>query len=499
MISGSIAAGTDSRPRRVPRERGEDVGLKTLNAGAFSLQPPPQDSPLTDKPDPDQEPVLSPKEDVVQTPESEAGAEPEQQPPDECPKSFMYLEGPESSREWLFNTFDDPGFSRLAYALSIGVLVCIAVSIIAIVVETLPSLRDDPDAGKLFIAIEYVSSIVFTIEYLCKFYAVDEKCAFVRQPINIIDLVAILPFYVELICRSVGVSVDISILRLLRVVRIFRVFKLSKYSTNIQLCATVMLESRDSLGLMVFMLSIVAVVFSSFEFFCEKGEWDNTLGYYIDDNGNRSKFDSIPATMWWCVVTVMTVGYGDLFPITVPGKLVAAGAMVCAIVIMALPISVVGSNFSRAWSEAKANEDKRTESQQLTACFQALGDSLADHSNILEDILSDVSELCESLSTHLVEAHKEYMIQLRWASGDATALQDPEGKLKAIVSVIVEEQRQLEEAIQQVAVAQDATFELEVKRSLEQCTEMFHLMLQHQELSANVVGMEAVIFGRRLS
>ena len=150
---------------------------------------------------------------------------------------------------------------------------------------------------------------------------------------------------------------------------------------------------------------------------------------------------------------------------------------------------------------------------------------MADHSNILEDILSDVSELCESLSTHLAEAHKEYMIQLRWASGDATALQDPEGKLKAIVSVIVEEQRQLEEAIQQVAVAQvrgcvpnftgwqDATFELEVKRSLEQCTEMFHLMLQHQELSANVVcakhfviphtgtqvGMEAVIFGRRLS
>lgn len=250
---------------------------------------------------------------------------------------------------------------------------------------------------------------------------------------------------------------------------------------------------------MVFMLSIVAVVFSSFEFFCEKGTWDDDLGYYVDDNGNRSKFDSIPATMWWCVVTVMTVGYGDLFPITVPGKLVAAGAMVCAIVIMALPISVVGSNFSRAWSEAKANEEKRTESQQLTACFQSLGDSLADHSNILEDVLSDISQLCVSLNTHLVDAHKEYTLQLRRASGDTSSVRDPDGKLRAIVSTVVQEQKQLEEAIQQVTVAQDATFEIEVKRSLEQCTEMFHLMLQHQELSANVVGMEAVIFGRRLS
>merc|ERR1711934_189836 len=316
---------------------------------------------------------------------------------------------------------------------------------------------------------------------------------------NVIDLVAILPFYVELVCDAAGVSVDISILRLLRVVRIFRVFKLSKYSTNIQLCATVMIDSKDSLGLMVFMLSIVGVVFSSFEFFCEKGTWDESLGYYVNDDGMRSRYDSIPATMWWCVVTVMTVGYGDLAPITVPGKLVAAGAMVCAIVIMALPISVVGSNFSRAWSEAKSQEDKKNESQQLNAAFESLVESLGDHSNILEDLLSDVSRLCESLSHHLAEAHRVYTHELGRASRDASAVQDPDGKLRQLVSSIVAEQQDLEEAIKQVVAAQDLEFEAEVKRSLEQCVEMSQLMLQHQELSANVVGMEAVIFGRRLS
>ena len=238
----------------------------------------------------------------------------------------------------------------------------------------------------------------------------------------------------------------VQILRLLRVVRIFRVFKLSKYSSNIQLCAKVMVDSKDSLGLMVFMLAIVAVVFSSFEFFCEKGTylsacmhclyawidqtteffcdlgtWNEQLGYYIDDHGNRSRFDSIPATMWWCVVTVMTVGYGDLYPITVGGKIVAAGAMVCAIVIMALPISVVGSNFSRAWSERAAADNQKTASQELTQAYQALHSSLADHSNIMEDVLTDVSQLCESLSAHLVEAHKEYTMQQRLGRGQGPA------------------------------------------------------------------------------
>eukprot|EP00658_Telonema_sp_P-2_P060261 TRINITY_DN49215_c0_g1_i2.p1 TRINITY_DN49215_c0_g1~~TRINITY_DN49215_c0_g1_i2.p1 ORF type:complete len:422 (+),score=105.62 TRINITY_DN49215_c0_g1_i2:199-1464(+) len=381
IIVSAVSAGAHSTTNEVGEEHNSDINrLKNVTTGVWSrhhadtmpdepLPPPPNPSSTpTEKPqdNTDTEPAalghvdldLKPEE-GPDDPEQEQEQVQEEQDPEDL-KSFLYLEGPETPKQWLFLTFDEPNFSRFSYGVSVGILTCIAISIIAIVIETLPDLRDNNDAGKVFIAIEWTSSIVFTIEYLCKLLAVEGKCQFARHPMNIIDLVAILPFYVELICSAAGVSVDIGILRLLRVVRIFRVFKLSKYSTNIQLCATVMIESRDSLGLMVFMLSIVAIVFSSFEFFCEKGTWDDEKGYYIDDNGNRSRFDSIPATMWWCVVTVMTVGYGDLYPITVPGKLVAAGAMVCAIVIMALPISVVGSNFSRAWSEAKANEEKRT-------------------------------------------------------------------------------------------------------------------------------------------
>jgi len=444
-------------------------------------------------------------------------------------------------RKWLFQTLEDPSFSQFGNFCAIFIVGCIFVSIIAIVIETLPSLRDNSSAGKFFIGVEMFSTIIFTVEYLFKFSTIEPapeppeppeppegvelnpeqpvadpeetdeppaepeticqaRCRWMKQSMEIVDLVAIAPFYIELICNLVGIDASsISILRLLRVVRIFRVFKLSKYSSNIQLCAQVMVDSKDSLGLMVFMLAIVAVVFSSFEFFCEKGSWNEELGYYIDDHGNRSRFDSIPATMWWCVVTVMTVGYGDLYPITVGGKIVAAGAMVCAIVIMALPISVVGSNFSRAWSERATSDKKKTASQELTQAYQALHSSLADHSNIMEDVLTDVSQLCESLSAHLVEAHKEYTMQ-RLGRGQGQPVGDgKESKLNAIVKKVISDQSKLEDAISQLSLAQDPLFEAEVERSLSQATEMSQLMLQHHELGANVVGLEAVVFGRLLT
>jgi len=441
-------------------------------------------------------------------------------------------------RKWIFQTLEDPHFSPFGNVCAIFIVGCIFVSIIAIVIETLPSLRKNNSAGKFFIAVEMFSTIIFTVEYLCKFSTIEPdpeppeppegeepldepapaeaeedeepkepeticqaRCRWMKQTMEIVDLVAIAPFYIELVCNLVGIDASsISILRLLRVVRIFRVFKLSKYSSNIQLCAKVMVDSKDSLGLMVFMLAIVAVVFSSFEFFCEKGTWNDQLGYYIDDHGNRSRFDSIPATMWWCVVTVMTVGYGDLYPITVGGKIVAAGAMVCAIVIMALPISVVGSNFSRAWSERAAADNQKTASQELTQAYQALHSSLADHSNIMEDVLTDVSQLCESLSAHLVEAHKEYTMQQRLGRGQGQPVADgKESKLNAIVKKVISDQSKLEDAISQLSLAQDPLFEVEVERSLSQATEMSQLMLQHHELGANVVGLEAVVFSRSLS
>lgn len=435
-----------------------------------------------------------------------------------------------TSTKWIFQTFDDPTFSPLANLTSVFIVACIFISIICIVIETLPSLRDDDNAGKFFIAVEIFSTVVFTIEYALKCYAIEPtpkppvmedseeleeeeeeeevpaetnaqaRWRWMRQPMEIIDVVAIAPFYIELICTLVGIDVSaITILKLLRVVRIFRVFKLSKYSSNLQLCGDVMKNSTDSLGLMIFMLMIVSVVFSSFEFFCEKGTWNEELGYYVDDDGNRSRFDSIPATMWWCVVTVMTVGYGDLYPITIGGKVVASGAMVCAILIMALPISVIGANFNRAWDERKAAAPVESEEAELRKVSEALDQSLADCWSTVESVLLGVTVLCESVSAQLAEAYTEY--SQKRCSGETHLLDDENSRLSVIVRGVVAEQANLEEALRILISVEEATLDFEIENDLaiELSTQTAALVQQQQELKATVGALESVLFARKLT
>lgn len=123
--------------------------------------------------------------------------------------------------------------------------------------------------------------------------------------------------------------------------------------------------SRDLLVLVGMMLSMCILVFSTLEYFLERGELDPKLGYYVreeetqtDEDGNLvpSPFDSIPSAFWWCIVTLMTVGYGDVFPISVGGKVVAGVTMVFGIFSLSLPTSIIGSNFTQEWLDYKAKE-----------------------------------------------------------------------------------------------------------------------------------------------
>merc|ERR1711998_360104 len=136
-----------------------------------------------------------------------------------------------------------------------------------------------------------------------------------------------------------------------RLVRVFRVFKLSKHNKDIQTCFNALYESRAIFGLMLFLLWILCIVFASFEYNFEEGGEDPW--------GGESPFISIPAAMWWCIVTVMMVGYGDMIPTTIPGMITAGLCIVIGIMLMALPISVIGTNFSQAW-------DNRREEEKMT-------------------------------------------------------------------------------------------------------------------------------------
>merc|ERR1712196_717474 len=136
---------------------------------------------------------------------------------------------------------------------------------------------------------------------------------------------------------------------------------------------------------MIFMLLIAVTLFSAFEYFFEMGTKNDSTGkYMIDAYGveQESLFTSIPATMWWCVVTLMTVGYGDMYPYTPLGKVVGIIAMICAILILALPISVIGANFSQAWLSSKEAKERMSEGRELSRELQSVLGSMAEYCDL---------------------------------------------------------------------------------------------------------------------
>merc|ERR1719428_1458006 len=198
------------------------------------------------------------------------------------------------------------------------------------------------------------------------------------QPATTIDLVAIFPYWLEQATGNSGGSAFV-ILRILRLTRVFRVFKLGKYNEVFSLFGRVMAQSLPALYLMLFFVGLGLCLFGTLIWFCEAGEWFpqgnpevEELG--ITDRGaylrnvafldgveelDESPFPSIIHTFWFVIVTVTTVGYGDAFPTTREGKLMGSLTMLCGVVVLAMPVGVIGANFSNEYDRVQAENRRR--------------------------------------------------------------------------------------------------------------------------------------------
>lgn len=192
----------------------------------------------------------------------------------------------------------------------------------------------------VFTWVENVCVVYFSFEYAIRFIVSPRKLAFARQILNVIDLLSIAPFYFELLLWLVGISGEnvrkvrwaFLTVRLLRVLRVIRIAKLGRFSPGLANFALTIRKSKKQMQMVGVVMMTVVIFFSTLIYFLEKDEPD-------------TKFTSIPATFWWCVVTMATVGYGDLVPVTVAGKLVGSGAIVCGVMVLALPITIMVNNF----------------------------------------------------------------------------------------------------------------------------------------------------------
>ena len=216
----------------------------------------------------------------------------------------------------VWETMEYPNTSRLAKIISLISTFVIVVSIVVFCVETLPYFKKSNGtkisslAQDIFMYIESICVSWFTIEYLIRFASCPNKFRFVYQPLNVVDLAAIVPFYVIIALEKTGTSLtSLAILRVLRLVRVFRIFKLSRYSKALQLLMQTLRSSVKELFLLVFLLAVITVLFSS-------------AFYYFETEGDpNTKFHSVPDTFWLSIVTLTTVGYGDMVPITA-GKII---------------------------------------------------------------------------------------------------------------------------------------------------------------------------------
>ncbi|XP_005996789.1 potassium voltage-gated channel subfamily A member 2 [Latimeria chalumnae] len=281
---------------------------------------------------------------------------------------------------WLL--FEYPESSGAARIIAIISVMVILISIVIFCLETLPEFRDERDLSlpvqihqrgnetfqdhektpfdDPFFIVETMCICWFSFELMVRFIVCPSKPAFFKDIMNMIDFVAIIPYFVTLgteFARQRGVgqpAMSLAILRVIRLVRVFRIFKLSRHSKGLQILGQTLKASMRELGLLIFFLFIGVILFSSSVYFAE-----------VDHA--ETAFTSIPEAFWWAVVTMTTVGYGDMSPVTVGGKIVGSLCAIAGVLTISLPVPVIVSNFSYFYHRETECEDQ-TQYTHVTTC-----------------------------------------------------------------------------------------------------------------------------------
>eukprot|EP00929_Paragymnodinium_shiwhaense_P086707 TRINITY_DN47165_c0_g1_i1.p1 TRINITY_DN47165_c0_g1~~TRINITY_DN47165_c0_g1_i1.p1 ORF type:complete len:793 (+),score=146.01 TRINITY_DN47165_c0_g1_i1:195-2573(+) len=328
--------------------------------------------------------------------------------------------------ERIFFTFEDPLSSLLGQIITLAITALIAVSCILFIMGTLPRYRSarcsgcEPKQLEIFDILESLCVIVFTIEYLLRICTAPvsrtelleiEKLmedsvgthelrrhpwwwrllGFVMQPMNLVDSFVILPWYLDMLFMdNVGVA-NMTVLRVLRLTRLLRLVKFGRYFEVLLIIIRVFDRSLNALYVLFFYLALGVCFSSAAMYFVEGGVWDETAQDYLrtmeDGTQETSPFRSIPHAFWFCIVTYTTVGYGDVSPVTVPGKMVATCTMLVGIIVLAMPISVVSMNFGSVWKEFQDEErlTLKADEQDLQNVTHTL-ERLECRSNLLVEI-----------------------------------------------------------------------------------------------------------------
>ncbi|KAM8967580.1 voltage-gated potassium channel regulatory subunit KCNG2 [Pelodytes ibericus] len=254
------------------------------------------------------------------------------------------------------------------------IFACLSVSFVAITavslcISTMPDFREEEDRGECsqkchdIFVLETVCVAWFSLEFVLRFIQAESKCVFLRTPLNIIDMMAILPYYITLIVDAMSVEKKSGVagnkylekvglvLRVLRALRILYVMRLARHSLGLQTLGLTVRRCTREFGLLLLFLCVAMALFSPLVYLAE------------NELGAKQEFTSIPGSYWWAVISMTTVGYGDMVPRSIPGQVVALSSILSGILLMAFPVTSIFHTFSRSYTELK--EQQQRASRQL--------------------------------------------------------------------------------------------------------------------------------------
>lgn len=239
---------------------------------------------------------------------------------------------------------------RWSVYLDSSLLSLILLNCIAIILESVPSYR--VAYKQEFANFEFLSVVVFGTEFLLRLFSITSskeyehpvggRIRWLFSPGALIDLFAILPFFLSFL------AVDLRFIRIFRLLRILRLLKVARYLNAMEMITAVVRRRREHLIIAIMLVSFMLVISS-------------TIIYYIENPTQPERFSSIPESMWWGVATLTTIGYGDMYPITPIGKVLGAIISILGIGLFALPTGILTSGFAEELSrrEKKSDEEDR--------------------------------------------------------------------------------------------------------------------------------------------
>lgn len=226
------------------------------------------------------------------------------------------------------------------------IIALIILSIISIILSTFNNLPNKIVSLNAYF--EYISISIFTLEYLLRIWTADilynagpikSRLKYIFSFMAIIDLIAILPFYLSFI------TIDLRLLRMFRLFRLLRIFKLNRYTTALNSVVSVLTKKKDQLISSMFVVIILMIISS-------------ILMYYCEHDVQPDVFDNAFSGLWWAIATLTTVGYGDIYPITVAGKIISAFLALLGIGLVAVPTGIISAGFSEELEEKNNDENE---------------------------------------------------------------------------------------------------------------------------------------------